>query len=138
MATYGVRVVINGMKQTFKSGLTKEEATEIKNTITPPEGWEVQVFIEMNQHEKVINRLISQCVTEWIGGLENQVQDSEEDSEEYKNAKAMLNHDSLFSAFYSDIMVETRKNAKSHLRFAGKQFIEERIEAALKRNGYGK
>ena len=138
--TYGIKIVIAGanFSKVVKTGLSKEEAMEIKNNSPKVEGYEVKVFTEMNQHEKVINQLIRQCVSEWIGGLECTMMDNEPGTEEYENAKAMLNHDSLFDMFYSDIMVETRKNCKSHLRFAGKAFIEERIEAALKREGYGK
>lgn len=146
MATYGIRLenTVSGFKTILKKGLSKEEATQMKNDMNKKAEeaglTDVKVvrFIEMNQHEKVINHLIQNCISELIGGLENQMMDNEEGSEEYEEAKAMLNHDMLFDAFYSDIMAETKRNAKSHLRFAGKGFIEDRIEKALERNGYGK
>lgn len=140
MATYKVTIENKeyGIKMEMFKGLTKEQAEEKKALFVPVDGYEAHIYIEMNQHEKVINQLIMNCVSEWIGGLENTMLDYEEGSEEYENAKQMLNHDELFDMFYSDIMVETRRNYKSHLRFAGKAFIEERIEKALKKNGYGK
>lgn len=145
MATYGIRLVNkdNGFKVDVKKGMEKEEAAKAvaemnANAATAKLDVKAVMFIEMNQHEKVINQLIQNCISEWIGGLENTVADNEPGDEDYEAAKAMLNHDDLFNVFYEDIMAETKRNAKSHLRFAGKQFIEDRIENALKRFGYGK
>ena len=146
MATYTVKMVNEsiGFKKVVKAGLTKEEAIQLRDDSNKGikengiEGFEFKVAIQMNEHEKVIDRIIRNCVSEWIGGYENTMTDYPEGSEEYEAAKAMLNHDRLFDAFYADIMLETKRNAKSHVRFAGKQFIEDRIETALKKNGYGK
>lgn len=146
MASYGVRLVNEeaGIKNDLKADMTYEEATKMRDELNANmakvgmDTLKAVRFAKMNQHEKVINQLVRQCVSEWIGGLENTMQDYTEDTEEYQNAKAMLNHDDLFNMFYSDIMAETKRNAKSHLRFAGKKFIEERIENALEKCGYGK
>ena len=143
MATYAVRLNNGTTKQIVNKGMTREAAHELAEqyrALIPAENTalKVQVIIEMNAHERVIVRLIQQCVSEWIGGLENTMLDYPKGSEEYERAKATLNHDDLFDAFYSEIMAETKQNYKSHVRFAGKQFIIDRIESRLTKEGYGK
>ena len=145
MATYGVRVINTetGAKAVYDSKLTKEEAITKKNELKAliqnnDFHLTVQVFIEMNMHEKMVSRLIQYAVSELIGGRENTLLDYPEDSEEYQTAKACLNHDELFAEIYDYVMMESKGNYASHIRFAGKQFIEDRIDARLVNEGYGK
>lgn len=148
MATYGVKVInesvlVNGRPYStvLRNKLTKEEAISFRDAMLPVADHaelKLKIFIEMNQHEKMVNFLIQQGVSEWIGGLENTLLDYPEDSEEYQNAKADLNHDTLFGCIYNYVMDNSRGNYASHIRFAGKKFIEERIESILIKEGYGK
>ena len=137
MAKYGIKV--NGNK--LIEGMDKQEAKEMFENLkkaNEPLGLEIKMFIQMNQHEKEIDRLIQNAVSEWIGGFENTMADYPTDSEEYRNAQDQLNHDTLFELIYDNIMTESRKNKSSHIRFAGKEFITDRIEKRLKQSGYGK
>ena len=142
MATYavGFKNVATGRVSIAVTGLSKEEATNMKNTMTEVETEIVKVVmkIEMNKHEKAVDRLIQNAVSEIIGGYENTLSDYAENDEEYKEAKSVLNHDTLFGMIYDDVMAESENNADSHIRFAGKKFIEERIETRLNKEGYGK
>ena len=146
MATYGIKVVIGNEKTVAKRGLSKEEAHRMADETNAKaqenglaEHMKAIVFIEMNAHEKEVERLISNAVSELIGGWENAMNDSVEGSEEYESAKAMLNHDTLFDCIYEEVMYySSNKRHASHIRFAGKAFIEERIERRLKKEGYGK
>jgi hypothetical protein len=137
MATYGIKLDVI---KVFEN-MTKAEASEMLEKMKPgaqATGYNVTMFISMNTREREIDRLIQEAVSEWIGGLENTLMDFPEDSEDYKQAKKLLNHDSLFDIIYRDIMEESRSNKASHIRFAGKEFIADRIEKALKKDGYGK
>ena len=142
MATYGVRVrnLEFGIKKTMASGLTREQAIEMAESMKALETDTVKIsaFIEMNQHERQVDRLIQDAVSEFIGARECTMMDFPEDSEEYQMAKSSLNHDELFGEIYDHVMEESQGNYRSHLRFAGKAFVEERIEDRLKREGYGK
>ena len=142
MATYavGFKNVVTGRVSIAMTGLSKEEATNMKNAMTEAETEIVKAVmkIEMNKHEKAVDRLIQNAVSEIIGGFENTLYDYAEDDEEYKEAKRVLNHDTLFDMIYGDVIAESENNADSHIRFAGKKFIEDRIEARLKKEGYGK
>ena len=145
MATYTVRVKNTEIdwKADLKTFDTYEEAAElvaVSNNNAKENNLPFRFSIKgnYNSREATINRLIQSTVSEWICGLENQMMDNAPDTEEYKSAKEMLNHDTLFDCFYSDIIADTQNNMQSHIRFAGKKFIEQRIEAALKKFGYGK
>ena len=142
MATYGVRIrnLEFGIKKTMASGLTKEQAIEMAEGMKALETDTIKIvaFIEMNQHERQVDLLIQDAVSEFIGARECTMMDFPEDSEEYQMAKSNLNHDELFREIYDHVMEESQGNYRSHLRFAGKAFVEERIEARLKREGYGK
>lgn len=144
MATYNLVLKVGDNKNVLKKGMTKEEAkalAEEQNRKCEELGlsdhMKAIVTINMNAHERELDRIISCCVSEWIGGYENVLLDYPEDSEEYKEAKEVLQHDALFDAIYRDVMFDTKRNAKSHIRFAGKAFIEDRIETRLKKEGYG-
>lgn len=142
MATYGVRIrnLEAGIKYTMASGLTREQAIEMAERMKALETDTIKIsaFIEMNQHERQVDFLIQDAVSEFIGARECTMMDFPEDSEEYQMAKSSLNHDELFREIYDHVMEESQGNYRSHLRFAGKAFVEERIEARLKREGYGK
>lgn len=142
MATYGVRLrnTTCGVKNVVQKGMTKEEAVTLRDSLKAIETDEVRVeaFIEMNQHERQVARLIQDAVSELIGGRENTMMDFPEDSEEYQMAKRDLNHDNLFEEVYDHVMALSRGNYASHIRFAGKEFIKERIESRLAKEGYGK
>ena len=92
---------------------------------------------KLNEHEKVVARLISQAVSEYIGGYENSMLDNEPGTEAYEEAKAFLSdHNELVDAIYREVMSESKGNTRSHIRFAGKQFILDRIERRLEKEGY--
>lgn len=93
---------------------------------------------EMNAHEKVAFQLVCNAMSEWIGGLENQMMDNFEDSEEYKEAKEILGrgHQALEDDIYSMVMADSDKGSLKHLRFAGENFIRERISRRLTKWGY--
>lgn len=146
MATYGIKMVIGDTKTVVKTGMTKEAARDMANKtneLSKANGTDLYmkavVFIEMSAHEKQVERLITEAVSEIIGGFENQLYDSEEGSEEWLAARAVLNHDTLFGMIYDNVMYySSNKRHASHIRFAGKAFIEERIERRLAKEGYGK
>lgn len=142
MATYavGFKNIKTGKTNIGVKGLTKDEALQMKESMKAVETESVKVIvkIEMNNHEKQVNTLISRAVSEIIGGYENTLLDYMEEDEEYKKAQDILNHDTLFDMIYDYVMNESASNYASHIRFAGKQFIEDRIEARLKKEGYGK
>lgn len=141
---YGVKCDTLGNIKVLIKGLTKEEAerrANESNGIAKENGcaeyMKFYAYREMNSHEKQVAKLISLATSEIIGGYENTLLDYPEDSEEYKEAKEILNHDTLFGMIYDYVMEESRRNYASHIRFAGKQFIEERIEKRLQKEGYG-
>lgn len=137
MATYGIK--LNGQK--IMHGMSKAEAKEklelLKNA-NEQYGIKFTLCIEMNAHERVIDSLIQDAVSQFIGGYENTLSDYAEGTEEYEYAKKILNHDTLLDIIYKDVMVNSKRNYASHIRFAGKQFIIDRIETRLKKAGYGK
>lgn len=142
--TYGVKCDTLGSIKVLIKGLTKEEAerrANESNGIAKENGcaeyMKFYAYREMNSHEAQVAKLISRATSEIIGGYENTLLDYPEDSEEYKEAKEILTHDTLFGMIYDYVMEESRSNYASHIRFAGKQFIEERIEKRLQKEGYG-
>ena len=105
-------------------------------------------YVEMNTRQKKAFRNVYHATNWHLGGLENVLQDYPEDSEEYKNAKAQLeDHEGLVNAIYDMATTEIYDEgccifndaAKSYLkdiRFCGKEWLLERIEARLRREGY--
>lgn len=93
---------------------------------------------EMNAHERLAFDYVCSVMSELIGGLENALQDYDEDSEEYKNAYHDLHvgHDTLKEWIYRDVMSYSDKGMSKHLRFAGEAFIKERIDRRLTKWGY--
>lgn len=137
MATYGIK--LNGQK--ILNGMSKAEAKEKLEALRQGNeqyGIKFTMCIEMNAHERVVDMLIQEAVSQFIGGYENTLTDFAEDTEEYKQAQRILNHDTLLDIIYKDVMVNSKGNYASHIRFAGKKFITDRIETRLKKEGYGK
>lgn len=144
MATYSIILMntVTGYKVVSEKGLTLEQARKNKKKLVKFQKQynlndvSVKIKIEMNQHETFANALINRAISEWVGGNENTLLDFDEDSKEYKEAKAMLTFENLFDAILSDVMGETEEMWAREVRFAGKQFIEERIEQRLNACGY--
>ena len=99
---------------------------------------------EMNAHQKLAFMYVKNELTEVIGGYENDIQDNSPDSEAYRNAQAFLSkpHDELVNQFYTWVMASIEADAKKgivsakHAKFAGADFIKERIDRRLKKWGY--
>ena len=93
---------------------------------------------EMNKHQKEAFRWISSVMSEYIGGYENTLLDYREEDEEYKEAKELLSKPraELAEIIYSMVMEESDKGTARHLRFAGTEFIMERINKRLDKWGY--
>lgn len=138
--SFGFKNTQTGKVSIAVTGMTKAEAYKMKEACKAVENDALKavIKIEMNSHEKQIDKLIARGVSEIIGGWENTLEDYPEDHEEHKKAEAILNHDTLFDYIYDYVMIESASNYASHIRFAGKEFIEDRIESRLKKEGYGK
>lgn len=94
---------------------------------------------EMNAHQKAIFDIMTEVCSEYIGGYENTLSDFDEDDEEYVEAKNFLEmgHDKLKDFIYNEVMKECKAGSNaSHARFAGKDFLMERIEARLLKWNY--
>lgn len=94
---------------------------------------------EMNAHQKAIFDLMSYEMSNIIGGYENLMMDYTEDDEEYKEAKAYLSQsrEELIEDIYNIVMDDCKKGSNAtHARFAGGQFLRDRIEAKLIKWGY--
>jgi hypothetical protein len=94
---------------------------------------------EMNTHQLAMYRLMDYWTNEMIGGCENALQDYEENSEDYKEAEDFLNqtHEQLADYFYNMVMQDCKKGTNAeHARFAGADFLKERIDRRLTKWGY--
>lgn len=101
---------------------------------------------EMNEHQKEAYRLMDEVTSEYIGGYENQLSDTEGWDDEWnisqhQQAEEFLNqgHDRMKQFIYDTIISEARQSrgaSSTHLKFAGKEFLMERIEKRLKKWGY--
>ena len=93
---------------------------------------------EMNAHQKQAFDFIVYAMSELIAGQELVLEDYAEDTEEYKSAKEYLSQPKAILAedVYNEIMEMSDKNMTKHLRFAGKDFIMERINKRLEKWGY--
>ena len=141
--TYTVKVknIETGATSVLASKADKETAEKLLETnkaLFETTGLKMYAVRDMDTREKAIDRIIKRSVSEWIGGYENTLQDYMPEDEEYKYAKEILNHDTLFENIYQELIEYTKNNRDSHIRFAGKEFMEERIEHWLKKSGYGK
>lgn len=93
---------------------------------------------EMNEHQKIATKFIAEAMSDLIGGFENQLEDAEDGSEEKKEAEAFLNmgHEALVDRIYFEVMQSADKGTAKHARFAGTEFIKERISKRLEKWGY--
>lgn len=89
---------------------------------------------EMNVHQRRLFMEMCHYMSEMIGGCENTMQDYPIGSEEYESAKSYLRmgHENLKMDIYNDVIHTCPKEA----RFAGKEFLMERIERRLNKWGY--
>ena len=94
---------------------------------------------EMNKHQLVMYKLMDKWTCDMIGGYENTLCDYSEDSEDYKEAKDFLSqsHEELAKYFYNMVMNDCKKGSNAeHARFAGSQFLKDRIDRRLTKWGY--
>ena len=103
---------------------------------------------DMNKRQKKAFYNIKHAANDLLGGLENTLLDYSKDSEEYREAKALLdNHNELVkelyncatTAVYSDGAVWFGKSAEMYIRdinFCGKEWLMERCEARIRKEGY--
>lgn len=92
----------------------------------------------MNGHEKMAYRFICEAMSEIIGGYENTMMDWEEGTEEYNDAYELLHsgHENLVDFIYCETMALADTGMAKHMRFAGKDWIRERISKRLTKWGY--
>ena len=93
---------------------------------------------EMNAHQRLAFRFICEVMSELIAGNELIMEDYPDDSDEYKEASEYLNkpREVLADDVYEEVMSRSDKDMTRHLRFAGKEFIMERINKRLEKWGY--
>lgn len=103
---------------------------------------------DMNKRQKKAFYNIKYAANALLGGLENDLLNNPEDSEEYKSAKALLDdHDKLVKVLYRYATTEVHsegavwfgKSAEMFLRdinFCGKEWLMERCEACIRKEGY--
>lgn len=93
---------------------------------------------EMNAHQLVAFDFIVYAMSELVAAYELTLEDEPEGSEEYEAAKEYLGrgHDVLKQEIYDEVMAMADKGTAKHLRFAGKDFIMERIDRRLTKWGY--
>ena len=97
-------------------------------------------YAEMNERQKRVFRGVLGAANDIVGGLENTLLDNDENSEEYKDAKAGLaDHDGLAVAIY-DMVINGNAGTEcvsiADVRFCGRKWIKERIEKRLIKMGY--
>lgn len=98
-----------------------------------------------NVHQKAVFTNCYYAACEYIGGLENILQDYDEDDSEFINAsKELANHQELVDyIFYEGTHSEygcgfsgPGSDSQKHYRFAGKTFTMNACEAIVKAMGY--
>ena len=90
---------------------------------------------ECNQHEKMAWQLMIAQYNDIVGGMENAVEDKCDDWEEC--AELLANHDELKNLIYQQTMnVAKNLGFAKHIKFAGKEFLMERIERRLVKDGH--
>lgn len=102
----------------------------------------------MNQRQKKAFYNIKYAANDLLGGLENTLMDYPEDSDEYKSAYAFLHdHDGLVKRLYEDATTcvygpgycgfgPAHERLIRDIRFCGKDWLMERCEERIKKEGY--
>jgi len=105
-------------------------------------------FSEMDTRQQKAFLNIKYAACDLIGGLENNMSDYPEDSQEYKgSAEALADHEYLVSEIYREATtnvygpgsVFTGSGAQSiikDIRFCGKEWLMERVEKRVRKEGY--
>ncbi len=93
---------------------------------------------EMNEHQATAYRLMVEVYNDIVGGLENGLMDYEEGTEDYEVCKrALSDGNTLLGEIYVRTQQEaTRRGSAKHIRFAGEEFLRERIQRRLAKDGY--
>ena len=118
----------------------------------PPGGTEKEEntmkYSEMNYRQKKAYANIYHALNWLLGGLENTLQDYDEESEEYREAKAQLDdHAGLVETVYDMASTDIYgpgscyfgAGARSFLRdirFCGREWLMERCERWIRKEGY--
>lgn len=98
-----------------------------------------------NEHQKAVFTNCYYAACDYIGGLENILQDYDEDDQEYINALDTLkNHADLVAyIFYEGTHNEygcgfagPGHESQKHYRFAGKEFTQNAVEEIVKAMGH--
>lgn len=94
---------------------------------------------EMNTHQKAAFNIVKEIMSDLIGGAENNLLDCEESSQEYQQAENYLKQstEELVETIYTDVIdIAELRGGSKHIKFAGTDFIKERITRRLKKWGY--
>lgn len=93
---------------------------------------------EMNDNQKLAFSIAAEATDYYIGGWENTMEDSEPDSENYKEAEEALSysHDVLVEIILSDCRIDPRWQKLQNLHLVGLDFLRERISRRLTKYGY--
>lgn len=122
---------------------TTEEATEEAAEVVSEEPVSDTSEKAPNGWEKIAKKNLKEAYNWVVGGLENTLQDYEEDSEEYRSAKKTLaDAESLAIEIYHEGITTffgggmCGGKAPAEMRFAGKDFCIGYITKLLKKDGY--
>lgn len=104
---------------------------------------------DMNQRQRKAFYNIKWAANDLLGGLENTLMDYSEDSEEYKKAKDFLgDHEALVKTLYDMATTaiygegyccfnpQTVQHELRDINFCGKEFLMERCERRITKEGY--
>ena len=103
-------------------------------------------FKELDSRQKKAWLNIRGAINEYVGGLENTLSDNSADSEEYKEAYAILHdHKALVDTIYYmalheihnyNVFYRSEEEYLKDIRFCGKKWLLGLIEGFLKLEGY--
>lgn len=94
---------------------------------------------EMNAHQRTLFDIMSEVMSDLIGGSENTMMDEPEGSEDYVEAYNYLHQgrEALVEDVYTTVMYEvSKRGATKAAKFAGREFLLERINNRLNKWGY--
>lgn len=94
---------------------------------------------KLNGHQSYALGLINEAFLDSFLGYENTLQDAPKDSEDYKRACEVLNapREVKIERLYRMVAYYTNKSEHDrHIRFAGADWIKERISKKLEKYGY--